>query len=139
MIKVTMLPKLPDYYVYKKDGRWYKTDDALTKRISARIFALKTLELPKMIFYPNWNNEGPQGAKYTAWRVNMDGEQVARWYWKVKEHSKKCKGRCISLGDGRCATKAIAMLEWSPASRCWVLAPMEGKASDEEAKILDEK
>lgn len=129
-------PALPDYYLYEKDGRWYKTDDALTKAISSRIFANKTAQIPKMVFYPNWNAKGLSGAKYAAWRVNKFGEQVMRWYWRVGEHSKRCKN-CIKLDNGRCAVKMVAMIEWNEQGHCWSLAKMPGRATDEEAEVLD--
>lgn len=131
-------PKEPDYYLYKKDGRWYKTDDAITKLISAHIFARKAVELPKMEFFPNWNAKGVESEKYAAWKVNSFGEQVLRWYWKVGEHSKKCR-QCVSLNVNRCAIKAPAVVEWDSASNYWVLAKMQYKASEDEAKILDSK
>lgn len=138
-MKLRCFPIHPDYYLYQNDGRWYKTDDNLTKLISARIFAHKAVELPKTVFYPNWNKKGQEGEKYAAWRVNIYGEQVLRWYWRVGDHSKKCKGQCALLDKGRCAVKVPAVLEWSSQANCWVLAKMPYKATDEEAKVLDSK
>lgn len=131
-------PRKPDYYLYQKDGIWFKTDDALTKLISAHIFGLKAVQLPKMVFYPNWDKNEAQGAKYVAWRVNSFGEQVVRWYWKVGEHNKKkCGDRCKRLEDGRCAIKCPCSIEWNDAAKCWQLSKMQYKASEAEAKILD--
>lgn len=134
-LKFNSLP--PDYFVYKKDDKWYKTDDNLTKLILARLSASKAAQLPKIVFYPNWKAEGAQNAKYAAWRVNEFGERVVRWYWKVGEHSKKCGAGCVRLDENRCGVKVPAVLEWSSVSRCWQLAPMSGKASDSEAEILE--
>lgn len=131
-------PEFPDYYLYQKDGMWFKTDNALTKQINRHICGDKASELPKIVFYPNWSAEGLQGAKYVAWRVNQFGEQVIRWYWQVKEHSKKCKN-CIKLDNGRCGIKVPALIEWNKAANCWQLAPMSGKASEDEAKVLDKR
>lgn len=129
-------PYLPDYYLYQKDGTWYKTDDALTKAITAHITTHKAVELPKMVFIPNWNSEGVPGAKYKAWRVNEFGERVVRWYWKVGEHSKKCC-RCTPLDNGRCGVKVLCEIEWNKTGNLWSLCSMPYKASDEEAKILN--
>jgi hypothetical protein len=129
----------PDYYLYQKDGRWFKTDEALTKLISAHIFAHKAAQLPRMVFYPNWNGKGAEGEKYAAWKVNEFGEQVMRWYWKAGEHTKKCGSRCSTIGEGRCAMKVPAVIEWSAQANCWILAKMPFKATDEESKVLDSK
>lgn len=131
-------PSMPDYYVYQKDGKWFKTDVNLTERISARIFAHKELELPQIVFYPNWSAEGGSSAKYVAWRVNRNGEQVIRWYWRVGEHSKKCNsGRCVKIDDTRCAARVPAVIQWSAAAKRWVLSDLDSRATDEEANILD--
>ena len=129
-------PKKPDYYLYQKDGVWFKTDDSLTKNINENIAFNAGHELPAMEFYPNWNVGGKE--KFVAWRVNRFGEQVVRWYWKVADHGKNC-GACVKLSDIRCATKTIAMIEWNTSANCWQLCPMEDKASNEEAKILDKR
>lgn len=129
-------PYKPDYYLYQKDGMWFKTDERLTKAISSHIFANKAVELPKMEFIPNWEAKGLERGEYLAWKVNRFGEQVARWYWKVGEHSKKC-GLCIPLGNGRCGVKVPAVIEWNKAANSWSLKAMQYKASEEEAKILD--
>lgn len=129
----------PDYYLYKKDDKWFKTDANLTKQISAHIRGLKAVQIPKMTFYPNWNNEGVPGAKYAAWRVNEDGDVVARWYWKVRDHDKKTCRNCKRLPDGRCAIRVIAMIEWNKAGNCWSLAKMPDKASESDEKILDKE
>lgn len=129
-------PDAPDYYLYQKDGQWFRTDDALTKLISAHIFGKKDVQLPHLVFYPNWNKEGLPGAKYVAWRVNEFGEMVVRWYWRIKDHSKKCR-QCKKLDNGRCAEKVPALIEWSEIAHRWALAPLSMKASEEESKVLD--
>jgi len=129
-------PDAPDYYLYQKDGAWFKTDERLTKLISAHIFGKKDVQLPKVVFYPNWNDKGLPGAKYVAWRVNEFGEMVVRWYWRVKDHSKKCR-QCKKLDNGRCAQKVPALIEWSDVAHRWALAPLSMKASEEESKVLD--
>ena len=45
-------PEFPDYYLYQKDGMWFKTDNALTKQINRNICGDKASELPRMIFLP---------------------------------------------------------------------------------------
>lgn len=135
--KVSLHPGQPDYYIYKKDDKWFKTDAQLTKTISAHIFASKAADLPKIVFYPNWNAKSAKGAKYGAWRVNENGEMVMRWYWKVFEGSEKTARKCAKLGDGRYAARVPAMIEWSAAAGRWVLTEMVGKAAAEEEKILD--
>lgn len=129
-------PNFPDYYVYQKDDKWFKTDAKLTKVITRRIFAHSTVQLPKLVFYPNWNEQGLRNAKYVAWRVNEDGEQVVRWYWKVSDHSKSCKG-CKRMDNGKCAVKIPATIEWNESGKCWSLSPMPSKATESEAKVLD--
>lgn len=129
-------PDAPDYYLYQKDGMWFKTDERLTKLISAHIFGKKDVQLPKVVFYPNWNDKGLPGAKYVAWRVNENGDMVIRWYWRVQEHTKKCR-QCKKLDNGRCAQKIPAMIEWSDVANRWALAPLSMKASEEESKVLD--
>lgn len=129
-------PNRPDYYLYQKDGVWFKTDEQLTKLINSRIFDFKKVELPKIEFYPNWNAQGAQNAKYTAWKVNKFGEQVVRWYWKVNEHSKK-HSLCSKIGEGRCAVKVPAVIEWSSVAGYWALEKAQYKANEAEAKILD--
>lgn len=131
-------PEFPDYYLYKKDGDWFKTDDALTRQINDHIRGSSAISLPRMEFLPNWKAEGLHGAKYVAWRVNEFGEQVIRWYWQVTEHSKKHKN-CIKLDNGRCGVKVPAIIEWNDALKMWQLAPMHGKASEDEAKVLDKR
>ncbi len=131
-------PQFPDYYLYQKDGVWFRTDNSLTKDISSHIFGLSDKELPKMEFIPNWSSKGLPGAKYVAWKVNRFGEQVVRWYWKVGDHTKKC-GQCIRLDNGNCAIKAPAMIEWNQSGNCWSLSAMPDKATVEEAKVLDER
>lgn len=137
MSKLGFHPQFPDYYLYKKDDMWFRTDDALTKQISAHIFAFKAVQLPKIVFYPNWKSEAVSGAKYAAWRVNEFGERVVRWYWRVGEHSKNCGAGCKRLDGGRCAVKVPAVLEWNKVGQCYSLAKMPDKASDDEAKTLD--
>lgn len=129
-------PGLPDYYLYKKDGRWYKTDVNLTKIINKRFQGIMTDELPRVEFIPNWNKKDAQNAKYVAWKINYDGIPVIRWYWKVRDHKKTCQ-RCYRLDEGRCAVKVAAMIQWDSVSNYWTLAPMEYKATDEEAQILN--
>ena len=129
-------PYKPDYYLYQKDGVWFRTDDELTNAISGHIFANKAAELPKMEFIPNWKAKGLEKNEYLAWRVNRFGEQVARWYWKVGEHSKRC-GSCVPLGGGRCGVKTPAAIVWNETANSWALKPMQDKANEEEAKILD--
>jgi hypothetical protein len=129
-------PIKPDYYLYQKDGVWFKTDSSATKAISERIFAHRGTSLPKVEYIPNWKARGLENGEYLAWKVNRNGEIVVRWYWKVGEHSKKC-GRCVRLGGGRCAIKAPAAIEWNKAANSWSLRKMQDKASEDEAKILD--
>lgn len=129
-------PYKPDYYLYQKDGMWFKTDSEATKAITKAVFERRGASLPKVEYIPNWNARGLENNKYVAWRVNSFGEQVVRWYWKVGEHSKKCS-KCYSLGDGRCAIKMPAEIEWNKAANSWSLCKMQFKASEEEAKILD--
>lgn len=126
----------PDYYLYQKDGVWFKTDDETTNTISAHIFAHKGAELPKMEFIPNWNARGLESEEFVAWRVNKFGEQVVRWYWKVGDHSKKC-GKCIPIGDGKCGVKVPAVIEWNKVANSWAIKQMQDKASEAEAKLLD--
>ena len=130
-------PRRPDFYLYQKDGAWFKTDEKLTKDISARIFAYKQVQIPRMVFYPNWSSNAPQSAKYAAWKVNEFGEQVVRWNWRVKEHSKSCGGLCRKLGDGRCAVKVPCEIEWSNVAGYWAIVKDENGASEAEAKMLD--
>ena len=129
-------PFKPDYYLYQKDGVWFKTDAEATKAISKAVFARRGASLPKVEYIPNWNARGLENGEFLAWKVNCFGEQVVRWYWKVGEHSKKC-GKCIPLGNGRCGIKAPAVIEWNKVANSWAIKQMQDKASEAEAKILD--
>lgn len=129
-------PLKPDYYLYQKDGIWFKTDEDMTKLINSRIFGSMRAEIPKMEFIPNWNARGLENGEYVAWKVNAFGYRVVRWYWKVGEHSKKHL-LCCSLGGGRCGAKSPAVIEWNKAANSWSLKKAQNKASEDEAKILD--
>lgn len=129
-------PLKPDYYLYQKDGVWFKTDSDATKTISRAIGSRRSDLLPKVEYIPNWNARGLENGKFVAWKVNRFGEAVVRWYWKVGEHSRKCF-KCKSLGDGRCAIKTPALIEWNKVANSWSISEMQGKASEVETKILD--
>lgn len=128
---------LPIFYMYEDKDGWHKTDDDLTHEIWKHLALGTPLDTAGRSFYPQYEPPRFKSETKQATRVNSDGNEVARWFWCIRDHNRK-HSRCIMLQPGKkCGVKRLARLRWDEKTKLWVLAEMPGKATDAEARQLD--
>ena len=128
---------LPIFYMYEDKDGWHKTDSDLTHEIWKHLALGTPLDTAGRSFYPQYEPPRFKSETKQATRVTSDGNEVARWFWCIRDHNRK-HSRCIMLASGKkCGVKRLARLRWDEKTKLWVLAEMPGKATDAEARQLD--
>lgn len=126
----------PSHYIYEDGEGWHKTSPKVTNEINKAIAEHRPASTAGRTLYPQW--PAPKySERITAWRINPEGYQVARWYWKIDDHEKSHGNNCRILDGGKCARKTIAKLKYNAEVKSWTLAEMPGKASKSEARRAD--
>lgn len=133
-----MLNDPPKFYLFEDGNGWHKTDDTLTRKITMDISLGKVVQTAGRCFYPQWPKPKYKSATRLAWKVNAEGYVVLRWWWKIKEHNKKHQG-CKMLNGKQCGVRIPERLRWDEKQDYWVLVSTDGRASEQEAKVLDKK
>lgn len=118
----------PSYYLYQKDGQWFKTTEATTEEITNAVQNHTGEQIQKTMFYPQFDKPDVLGERVLAWRINEFGDMVVRNAWKLCEHRRGHSG-CRPIGDGQCVVKVACELEWSEKYGRWILAEMPCLAS----------
>lgn len=129
----------PAFYIYQKDDKsWHRTDKSVTKDLNDSVYTHAPIKdyLRGYSYYPQWG-EPKYPRSETAWRITKDGEQVARWYWRVDNHDSSHARGCKMLDTSKCGRKVICKLIYDKNKDFWVLADMPCRATDIEAKQLD--
>lgn len=118
----------PAYYLYQKDGQWFKTNENTTSDITRALQYHTGEGMPRTVLYPQFDKPEHSGERVLAWRVNEYGDMVVRNAWRSCEHRRGHSG-CRPIGDGQCVVKVACELEWSEKYGRWILAEMPCLAS----------
>lgn len=110
---------VPDFYLYQGDnGKWYRTEPALTKEINEHVFRRKEFDTAGRAFYPQWSEPEFKSQTHSAWYLHADGFCRQRWTITVCHHTKG-HVRCTPLGNGDCLQQAPLKLGWDPKHKMW--------------------
>ena len=130
---------LPLYFLYEDKNGWRKTNATLTKEILDHIRYGKPFDCAGRSFFPQYEKPKWLSETKVAWKVNADGVEVARWFWKVRHHEKKHGTRCRMVDGKRCGVKVLHRLRWDDKKKIWVLVEVADQATPDEERILDQK
>lgn len=124
----------PTFYVFKnKDGKWTKTDTALTKEINRHIFYYKDFDCQGFNFIPQWDEPEFKSTTKPAWYLSKEGDVKVRWTIVVNEHKKLHHG-CTTLKDGSCLQQCPARVGWDPDKKFWTIVEPPNKATGEQMR-----
>ena len=125
-------------YKYEDKGQWYLIDDDETERINRGVGEPNASNRTLYPIFDSPTKDEISAGKTTtpAWLIRPYGRPAVRWYWQVREHSKKHQ-TCKLLGNGLCAFKMVRYYDWNDDTNEWELLPMVNHATPEQEKVLD--